>query len=137
MGGRANPRQSFFPTTHRALPTTHNTQHTTTHNPQNITHNTQCITHNTQNKTHNTQQTQYLLHNWIYLTLLTALHLHPSLSSITSSLPFSSCFVSFFPVFFFFIRLISTHCSSTRVTCNFKELLTYGLSGPIIWNIIL
>ena len=29
MGGRANPRQPFFPTTHRALPTTHNTQHTT------------------------------------------------------------------------------------------------------------
>ena len=106
MGGRANPRQPFFPTTHRALPTTHNTQHTTTHNPQDTTHNTQRITHNTQHRTHNTQQTQYLLHNWTYLTLLTALNLHPSLSSITSSLPFSSCSASFFPVFFFLLLLL-------------------------------
>ena len=57
MGGRANPRQPFFPTTHRALPTTHNTQHTTTHNPQDTTRNTQWITHNTQHTTQNTQHT--------------------------------------------------------------------------------
>ena len=72
MGGRANPRQPFFPTTHRALPTTHNTQHTTTHNPQDTTHNTQCITHNTEHttQTHNKPNTFHTTE----LTLLYSQH---------------------------------------------------------------
>ena len=78
MGGRANPRQPFFPTTHRALPTTHNTQHTTTHNPQDTTHNTQCITHSTQNR-----KTEHTTHS------LTHSLAHSLTPSLTPSLPHS------------------------------------------------
>ena len=129
MGGRANPRQPFFPTTHRALPTTHNTQHTTTHNPQDTTHNTQCITHNTQHTTqkHTTNPIPFIQLNLPYSTHSTQL---TSLSFFYHILvPFSSCSASFFPVFFFFffIRSTSTPCSCTRVTCVLRELLTCGV----------